>query len=131
MGNLIALGFDRSWAAREVLNGFRTEPADHAFVVERSASGRCVMRRADGRITLEAADPLERWLWGQMVGVLFLNASLDLAIPRGSSALFMRLNVPVEKRILQAAKPYRGCILKTSLSREAEQRLNAGYIKAA
>ena len=131
MGNLIALGFDRSWAARQVLNEFRTETTlDDAFVVERSASGQCVMRRADSRLTPKAADASAEWLWGQMVGLLFLNARLDLVIPRGSSALFMRLNV-VENMIVQAVKPHRGCILKTSLSREAEQRLNAGFTKAA
>ncbi len=131
MGNLIALSFDRSWAAREVLNRLRTEPVDHAFVVERSASGRCAMRRADVRLALEAADPLEGWLWGQMVGLLFLNANLDLAIPPSGSALFMRLKVPVERWILLAAKPYRGRILKTSLSLEAEQKLKASFTIAA
>ncbi len=87
--------------------------------------------RADGRLALEAADPVEGWLWGQMAGLLFLNASLDLAIPPGGSALFMRLKVPVEKWILRAAKPYRGRILKTSLSREAEKRLKASCAIAA
>src|SRR5208337_4713141 len=118
MGNLIAFGFDRSWAANEVLKTLRTETAlDDAFVVERAASGRCAVRRAFNNMPPEAPVLARGGLWGEMVRLLFLNSSLDLAIPRGGSALFILLKDKAENRILRAIKPYRGRILKTSLSR--------------
>jgi uncharacterized membrane protein len=132
LGNLIAFGFDRSWAANEVLNALRADAAlDDAFVVQRSASGLCAMRRVYKDTGHEAADPCTCELWREMVRLLFLNASLDLAIPRGGSGLFVLLKDAVENRILRAVKPYRGRILKTSLSREAEKKLKASFTKAA
>lgn len=131
MGNLIAFGFDRSWAANEVLKRLRTEVAlDDAFVVERAASGPCAVRRAFDDIHPEAGAPGAR-LWGAMARLVFLNPSLDHAIPRGSSALFVVLKNATENRILRAVKPYRARILKTSLPPEAEQRLKAEFSKAA
>ena len=66
-----------------------------------------------------------------MVRLIFLNSSLDLFIPQGNSALFLLLRNATENRVLRAVKPYRPRILKTSLSREAEQRLRAQLIRAA
>lgn len=132
MGNLIALAFDRSWAANEVLKTLRTEPAlEDAFVVERAASGRCALKRAFNHVATEVSDLPRGGLWGEMVRLLFLNSSLDLAIPRGGSALFILLKDVAENRVLRAVKPYRGRILKTSLSGEAEKRLKARFTKAA
>ncbi len=128
MGSLIAFGFDRSWAANEVLKRLRTEAAfDDAFVVERAASGRCAVRRPFD----DERGPSSGRLWGAMARLVFLNPSLDHSIPRGSSALFILLKNATENRILRAAKPYRGRILKTSLSPEAEQRLKAEFARAA
>ena len=132
MGNLIAFGFDRSWAASEVLKKLRTDTAlDDAFVVERSASGRCAIRRAANPIASEADGSASGGLWGALVRLIYLNSSLDLAIPRGSSALFVHLTNAAESRVLRAIKPYRARILETSLSREAEQRLKAEFTRAA
>ena len=132
MGNIIAFGFDRSWAANEVLKKLRTDtPLDDAFVVERSLSGRCAIRRASDLIAPEAAGPSSGRLWGALVRLIYLNSSLDLAIPRGGSALFVHLTNAAESRVLRAVKPYRARILETSLSREAEQRLKAEFTKAA
>ncbi len=132
MGNLIAFGFDRSWAASEVLKKLRTDIAvDDAYVVERSASGRCDIRWASNHTAPEAACPSSGGLWGALVRLIYLNSSLDLTIPRGSSALFVELKNAAESRVLRAAKPYRARILETSLSREAEQRLKAEFTKAA
>ena len=132
MGNLIAFGFDRSWTAREVLKKLQAETAlDDAFVVERDASGRCAIRRAFDHDAQEAAGPSGGALWGAMVRLIFLNSSRDLAIPQGGSALFVALNSAAENRVLRAVKPYRARILKTSLPREAEQRLKAQFAQAA
>jgi uncharacterized membrane protein len=132
MGNLIAFGFDRSWAASEVLKKLRTDTAfDDAFVVERSLSGRCAIRRASNQIAPDAAGPSSGGLWGALVRLIFLNSSLDLTIPRGGSALFVHLTNAAERSVLRAIKPYRARILETSLSREAEQRLKAEFTKAA
>ena len=132
MENLIAFGFDRSWAAHEVLKKLRTETAvEDAFVVERAASGRCVIRKAFDHDAPEAAAPSSGGLWAAMVRLIFLNSSLDLAIPQGGSALFVVLKNAAENRVLKAVKPYRARILETSLSREAEQRLKAEFVKAA
>jgi uncharacterized membrane protein len=132
MGNLIALAFDRSWSASEVLKTLGTETAvDDAFVVERALSGRCALRRAFNHETTEALDLPRGGLWGEMVRLLFLNSSLDQRIPRGGSALFILLKDMAENRVLRAVRPYRGRILKTSLSRAAEKRLQAGFAKAA
>ena len=133
MGNIIAFGFDRSWAASEVLKKLRTDTAlDDAFVVERSASGRCAIRRASDFIAPEeAAGASSGGLWAALVRLIYLNSSLDLALPRGGSALFILLTNAAESRVLRAVKPYRARILETSLSREAEQRLKAEFTKAA
>ncbi len=132
MGNLIALAFDRSWAANDVLKTLRTETAvDDAFVVERAVSGRCTLRRPFNHEAAETAGLSRGGLWGEMVRVLFLNPRLDHAIPRGGSALFILLKEAAEKRVLKAVKPYRGRILKTSLSGDAEKRLDARFTKAA
>ena len=131
MGNLIAFGFDRSWAANEVLKRLRIEVTlDDAFVVERADSGPCAVRRAFDDIHPEAGASGAR-LWGAMARLVFLNPSLDHVIPRGSSALFIALKNAPENRILRAVKPYRPHILKTSLPPEAEQRLKAEFAKAA
>ncbi len=131
MSNLISFGFDHSWAANEVLKTLRAESAlDDAFVVERSPSGRCRMRRDFNDKALDAAASQDR-LWGEMTRLLFLNANLDLAIPRGGSALFILLKDAAENKVIRAIKPYRGRILKTSLPREAERKLKAGFTKAA
>ncbi len=132
MGNLIAFGFDRSWTASEVLKKLRTDTAvDDAYVVERSASGRCDIRWASNQTAPEAATRSSGGLWGALVRLIYLNSSLDHAIPRGSSALFVHLTNAAETRVLRAVKPYRARILETSLSREAEQRLKAEFTKAA
>jgi uncharacterized membrane protein len=126
MGNLIALAFNRSWAANEVLKTLRTETAlEDAFVVERAASGRCAVRRAFNHRTTKVPDCSRGGLWGELVRLLFLNSSLDLAIRRGGSALFTLIEEAAENRVLRAVKPYRGRLLKTSLSGEAERRFQA------
>jgi uncharacterized membrane protein len=45
--------------------------------------------------------------------------------------LFILIDEAAENRVLRAAKSYRGRILKTSLSGEAESRLQARFTKAA
>jgi uncharacterized membrane protein len=117
MGNLIAFGFDRFRAAGEVLNKLRPETAiEDAFVVERAASGRCEIRRVKSAvITPKTGAPFRGGLWGAMVRLLFLNPSLDVAIPRGGSGLFILLKSAAEDRILMAIKPYGARILETSL----------------
>ena len=132
MGNLIAFGFERSWAASEVLKKLRTDMAlDDAFVVERSASGRCAIRRASNQTAPVADGSSGGGLWEALVRFIYLNSSLDLTIPRGSSALFVHLKNAAESRVLRTVKPYGARILETSLSREAEQRLKAEFTKAA
>jgi uncharacterized membrane protein len=131
MGNLFALAFDRSWAANEVLKTLRTETAlEDAFVVERAASGRCAVKRDFNHRTTKTPDSSRGGLWGEMMRLLFLNTSFDRAIPRGGSALFLLIDEAAENRVLRAMKPYRGRILKTSLS-GAERRLQARFTKAA
>lgn len=132
MGNLFALAFDHSWTANEVLKTLRTETAlEDAFVVERTASGRCAVKRAFNHRTTKAPDSSRGGLWGEMARLLFLNSTLDLAIRRGGSALFVLIDEAAENRVLRAIKPYRGRILKTSLPGEAGRRLQARFTKAA
>ncbi len=110
----------------------RTETAlEDAFVVERAASGQCAVKRAFNHRTTKAPDLLRAGLWGEMVRHLFLNSSLDIAIRRGGAALFILIDEAAENRALRAVKRYRGRILRTSLSGEAERRLQARFTKAA
>ena len=132
MGNLIAFGFDHSWAANEVLQKVQSETIlDEAFVVERAASGRCVIRRSYGGSAREAGNSSGEKLWGEMVRLLFLNSGLDAAIPRGGSALFLLVKDAAGKGALKAVKPYGARVLKTSASGDAENRLKSGFTKAA
>jgi uncharacterized membrane protein len=132
MGNLFALAFDHSWTANEVLKTLRTETAlEDAFVVERTASGRCAVKRAFAHRTTKALDLSRGGLWGEMARHLFLNSSLDLAIRRGGSALFVLVDEAAKNRVLRAVKPYRGRLLKTSRPDEAGSRLQARFTKAA
>lgn len=52
-------------------------------------------------------------------------------IPPGSSALFILFRSATEDKVLPEIKPYKPRILKTSLSNEAEQRLNTVLREAA
>ena len=56
---------------------------------------------------------------------------LGETIPEGSSALFVLFKVVTEDMVLPKIEPFRPCVLKTSLSNEAEQRLRAELGKAA
>jgi uncharacterized membrane protein len=105
----------------------RETGVEDAFLVERTVSGRCTIKRAFD----SAAGPSCAALWGAVARLVFLNANLDRAIPKGGSALFILLKSAAETRVLTAVKPYRARILRTSLPQEDEQRLKAEFTKAA
>ncbi len=124
MGKLIAFGFDRSWAASEVMKTLRADAAlDEAFVVERAVSGQCRIRAACDGNAPEANSTSMGGLWGAMARLVFLNPSLDRSIPRGGSALFLLLQGAAEGRVLRAVKPYGARALKASFPRESLERL--------
>jgi len=56
---------------------------------------------------------------------------LAATIPPGSSALFILFKSVTEDKVMAEIEPYKPRILKTSLSNEAEQRLNTVLSKAA
>jgi uncharacterized membrane protein len=60
--------------------------------------------------------------------------SLGKTIPKGSSALFLLIRRSTPDKVLPEIEPYRPRVIKTSLSREQEEKLKAalsGVAKAA
>ena len=132
MGNLIAFGFERSWAARESLTALRIGSAvEEAFLVERDPTGRCIIRCVSNRSAPRATDPSTESLWRVVAKFVYLNPGLDRAIPRGGSGLFLLISGGCERSVLREIRAYRPRILETSLSREAERKLVAELARAA
>lgn len=158
MADLIAVTFDDESTAFEL----RAELAklqkeylidmDDVVVVTRDEKGKVKLHQA---VNLTAAGAVGGSFWGLLIGMLFLNPLLGMAVgagagalsgkltdigiddkfmkelgenlPKGGSALFTLVKRSTPDKVLERLEPFRGKgkIMRTSLSKESEDELRA------
>jgi uncharacterized membrane protein len=158
MADLIAVTFDDETTAFEM----RAELAklqkeylidmDDIVVVTRDDAGKVKLHQA---VNLTAAGAVGGSFWGLLIGMLFLNPLLGMAVgagagalsgkltdigiddkfmkelgenlPKGGSALFTLVKRSTPDKVLERLEPFRGKgkVLRTSLSKESEDELRA------
>ncbi len=125
---------------------------EDAAVVVRKADGKVKVKQATN---LVGAGAMGGAFWGMLIGLLFMVPWLGLAIGAlsgalggkftdigvddkfikevgntiqpGHSALFLLIRESTPDRLLEELKPYKGTVLKTSLSKENEAKLKAAF----
>jgi uncharacterized membrane protein len=125
---------------------------EDAAVVVRKRDGKVKIKQATN---LVGAGAFGGAFWGMLIGLLFLVPWLGLAvgaaagalggkftdigvddkfikevgntIQPGHSALFLLIREATPDRLLDELKPYKGTVLKTSLSKENEAALKAAF----
>ncbi|MGI1663031.1 DUF1269 domain-containing protein [Palleronia sp. KMU-117] len=158
MADLIAVTFDDETTAFEL----RAELAklqkeylidmDDVVVVTRDDAGKVKLHQA---VNLTAAGAVGGSFWGLLIGMLFLNPLLGMAVgagagalsgkltdigiddkfmkelganlPKGGSALFTLVKRSTPDKVLERLEPFRGKgkVMRTSLSKESEDELRA------
>lgn len=158
MSNLIVIGFNNEADAFEMRAALAKLQAQYlidmedAVVVTRDAKGKVQLHQA---VNLTAAGAAGGGFWGMLIGMLFLNPLVGLAIGAGSgalsgkladigindpfmkelgatltegtSALFVLVRQSTPDKVLDALKPFagKGRVLQTSLTRDKEDELRA------
>jgi uncharacterized membrane protein len=125
---------------------------EDAAVVVRKPDGKVKVKQATN---LVGAGAMGGAFWGMLIGLLFMVPWLGLAvgalsgalggkftdigvddkfikevggtIQPGHSALFLLIRESTPDRLLEELKPYKGTVLKTSLSKENEAALKAAF----
>ena len=125
---------------------------EDAAVVVRKADGKVKVKQATN---LVGAGAMGGAFWGMLIGLLFMVPWLGLAIGAlsgalggkftdigvddkfikevgstiqpGHSALFLLIREATPDRLLEELQPYKGTVLKTSLSKENEAALKAAF----
>lgn len=125
---------------------------EDAAVVVRKPDGKVKVKQATN---LVGAGAMGGAFWGMLIGLLFMVPWLGLAvgalsgalggkftdigvddkfikevgstIQPGHSALFLLIREATPDRLLEELKPYKGTVLKTSLSKENEAALKAAF----
>jgi uncharacterized membrane protein len=158
MADLIAVTFNDETTAFEL----RAELAklqkeylidmDDVVVVTRDDNGKVKLHQA---VNLTAAGAVGGSFWGLLIGMLFLNPLLGMAVgagagalsgkltdigiddkfmkelgdnlPKGGSALFTLVKRSTPDKVLERLEPFRGKgkVMRTSLSKESEDELRA------
>lgn len=158
MADLIAVTFDDQTTAFEL----RAEMAklqkeyllemEDIVVVTRDEKGKVKLHQA---VNLTAAGAVGGSFWGLLIGMIFLNPLLGMAVgagagalsgkltdigiddkfmkdlgenlPKGGSALFTLVKRSTPDKVIERLEPFRGKgkILRTSLSKESEDELRA------
>ena len=150
------IGYPEPYKAEEVRLKLRQMQRDYlidledAVVATKDANGKVKLHQA---INLTAAGAMSGGFWGTLVGMIFLNPLLGLAVGAsagavsgaladigiddafmkelaatmtpGSSVLFVLIRKSTPDRVLQEVTGTGGKILKTSLSHEDEAKLQA------
>jgi uncharacterized membrane protein len=156
MSTLAVIGYDDPFKAEEVRLKLRKLQAEYlidledAVVVTKDAAGKIKLHQA---VNLTAAGAVSGGFWGTLVGLIFLNPLLGMAIGAGtgavsgaladvgindqfmkdlattlkpgSSALFVLVRKATPDKVLEEVKGTGGTVLKTSLSHEDEAKLQA------
>ena len=161
MSTLVVIEYDEPYKAEETRLLLRKMQKDYlidledAVVAVRDQQGKVKLHQA---VNLTAAGAVSGGFWGALIGLLFLNPVLGLAIGAGagaasgaltdvgindkfmkelaggmtpgSSALFVLVRKATPDKVLEELKGTGGKILKTSLTHEDEARLQAALSAA-
>jgi uncharacterized membrane protein len=154
MSTLVVVGYKEPYQAEEVRLKLRKLQRDYlleledAVVAVKDVSGKVKLHQA---VNLTAAGAVSGGFWGSLIGLMFLNPLLGLAVGAtagavsgalndvgiddnfmkelaaemtpGSSALFVLVRKSTPDKVLEELKGTGGKILKTSLSHEDEAKL--------
>ena len=161
MSTLIVVGYDDLYKAEEVRLKLRRLQSEYlidledAVVAVKDAKGKVKLHQA---VNLTTAGAVSGGFWGSLVGLIFLNPLLGLAVGAtagavsgalsdvginddfmkdlaatmtdGSSALFVLVRKATPDKVLEEIKGTGGRIIKTSLSHDDEARLQAALSAA-
>ena len=156
MSTLVVVGYDDPYKAEEVRLRLRKLQSEYlldledAVVAVKDEKGKVKLHQA---VNLTAAGAVSGGFWGSLIGLIFLNPLLGLAVgatagavsgalsdlginddfmkdlaatmTNGSSALFVLVRKATPDKVLDEIKGTGGKILKTSLSHEDEAKLQA------
>ena len=161
MSTLVVIGYNEIHKAEEVRLTLVKLQRDYlidledAVAVTKDAAGKIKLHQA---VNLTAAGAASGGFWGTLIGLMFLNPLLGLAVGASagavsgalgdlgindqfmkdlaatltpnSSALFVLVRKSTPDKVLEEVKGTGGTILKTSLSHEDETRLQAALSAA-
>ena len=161
MSTLVVVGYDDPYKAEEVRLKLRKLQSEYlldledAVVVVKDEKGKVKLHQA---VNLTAAGAVSGGFWGSLIGLLFLNPLLGLAMGAtagavsgaltdvgiddnfvkelsatmtpGSSTLFVLVRKATPDKVLEELKGTGGRVLKTSLSHEDEAKLQAALSAA-
>ena len=159
MSDLIVIGFPSEFKADEVLLDLRKLERDHlldledAAIVVRNKDGKVRVKQTQELVTSGA---LSGGFWGLLIGLIFLHPLLAIfgaavgalsgaltdigiddnfiqelgnTIEPGTSAIFILVRKSTPDKVLEDLSKFEGKVLKTSLSREDEAKLQAALTK--
>jgi uncharacterized membrane protein len=159
MSDLIVVGFKDEFKADEVMNELRRLQSEYlvdledAAVVVRNQEGKVKIKQAQ---ELVATGAISGGYWGLLLGIIFFNPLFALAgaaagalsgalsdiginddfmrdlgstLEPGSSAIFVLLKKSTPDRVLADLSKFEGKVLRTSLSKEDEAKLQAALTK--
>ena len=157
MSTLVVVGYDDQFKAEEIrlaLEKMQQEyliDLEDAVVAVKDQEGKVRLHQA---VNTTAAGALSGGFWGALIGMIFLNPLLGMAVGAGagavsgaltdvgindqfmkdlaetmqpgSSTLFVLVRKATPDKVLEQLKGTGGKVLKTSLSHEDEAKLQAG-----
>jgi uncharacterized membrane protein len=159
MSDLIVVGFKDEFKADEVMNELRRLQSEYlvdledAAVVVRNQEGKVKIKQAQ---ELVATGAISGGYWGLLLGIIFFNPLFALAgaaagalsgalsdiginddfmrdlgstLEPGSSAIFVLVKKSTPDRVLADLSKFEGKVLRTSLSKEDEAKLQAALTK--
>jgi uncharacterized membrane protein len=159
MSDLIVVGFKDEFKADEVMNELRRLQSEYlvdledAAIVIRNQEGKVKIKQAQ---ELVAAGAISGSYWGVLLSVLFFNPifalvgaaagalsgalsdigiddnfmrDLGSTIQPGTSAIFVLIRKSTPDRVLADLSKFEGKVLRTSLSKEDEAKLQAALSK--
>ncbi|MBW1996839.1 MAG: DUF1269 domain-containing protein [Deltaproteobacteria bacterium] len=154
MSNLVVIGFEdehKAFELRAELAKLQKEyliDMEDVVVVTKDDKGKLKLHQA---VNLTAAGAVGGTFWGMLIGLIFLNPLLGVAVGAGvgalsgklsdigitdkfmkelgetlrpgTSALFVLVRKATPDKVLEALKGFKGKVLKTSLTKDKEEEL--------
>jgi uncharacterized membrane protein len=156
MSDLVVIGFDdehKAFEMRAELAKLQKEyliTMEDVVVVTKDDTGKVKLHQA---VNLTAAGAVGGSFWGMLIGIIFLNPLLGMAVGAGagaisgklsdigiddkfmkelgetftpgSSALFVLVRKVTPDKVLEKLKHFKGRVVKTSLTKDKEEDLQA------